>query len=626
MRARTLTLLVLAAVALTPLAGSAHHGADDVYLQQAGNSGRPGSIISDFGMTATLFNNARFPVCTSGSCVQRPTFPKYLGFGVINAEIDSTSFLRVAMVKGSDDGLRWGEPEPAVLQKPSGDVPFLLGSTATHFDVMYNGTPTASGNAPNYPFSIYYKLAPVATGSSISGIHVADSEDGITWVNDRPLTQDAALPLVGGTGTAFTYGPTDITFQPTASSAANCAGAAGLTPWNCRYVMLYDRYDGSTNRLGIAGSGDGTNFAAYPGPILSPTAATWDQSFVGFGSVRIRVVGGVKQYAMFYAGSNGAGSCAGGQWGCLSLGSATSSDGLNWTKSPGNPMTPRTLPNAIGDAANNDTLLNPEAVDDASGTGHSKVFFTAYPDVAFPRPMYTYLAETGPAPAAGPTVTVASPKPGFRTSSATPVEIYVTDTLGTLIGEDLTTLTMTMDGAPVGGATLEKTTITSYRYVATKISVPGESMRLADGTHTFVVSIADLDGNVTTVTNTFRLDTTAPTTVLGVVPAGPAVGFPTSIGTFHATTSDNAGGIGLARVRATVTNPVGLVKVFESNAPSGFNITKVSAQTWNWNWVAPVLDPHFALPGEYRVTLSGVDLGGAAEKASAANTATLLVV
>ena len=68
------------------------------------------------------------------------------------------------------------------------------------------------------------------------------------------------------------------------------------------------------------------------------------------------------------------------------------------------------------------------------------------------------------------------------------------------------------------------------------------------------------------------------------------------------------------------------VKSWESNAPWGFNVNPVSATTWNWNWVAPTGDPHFLLPGEYTITLSGVDLGGAAEGGSAANTVRILVL
>lgn len=617
---RTLTLVILAAMALVPM-NSGAAAPDGPYLQQVGDGGgNSGPIIRDFAMTAPLFDRTRFPVCGTGRCVERPTFPKYVGWGVVNFEFEGQQFLRVAMVKGSDDGLRWQAPVSATIQKPSGDVPFILGLTSTNFDVIFNGTQTTQGNLPNYPFTIYYKLAPVSNGTTVSSIHAADSEDGIHWVNDRAITQNAALPLVGGTGTAFTYGPSDVTFQPTASASATCAGASGTTPWNCRYVMLYSRFDGGTSRTGLAGSGDGLNFAAYPGPIFAPTPASWDQSGVGFESVRIRVVNGVKQYLMAYAGTSG-GSCA--DFGCYSIGTASSADGVGWTKTSGGPMAPRALPNAIAEPGNLDALLNAEFVDDASGSGHSKVFFTKYANQPYPRPMDTFLAQTAAAPGAGPTITVASPTAGYRVRAQTPVEIYVNDTNGTLVGEDLGTLALDVDGVPIGGASFQKTVVTSYKNVGTKITIPGSALLLADGAHVFTVSIADRDGNVSTVSTSFTTDSTAPSTLVTGSPAGPVVG-QTGLGTFTATTTENPSGVGIARVKATVRNPLNQVKSWESSAPWGFNVNQVSATTWNWNWVAPTADPHFLLPGEYSVTLSGIDLGGAVEGGSAANTVTIL--
>jgi hypothetical protein len=84
--------------------------------------------------------------------------------------------------------------------------------------------------------------------------------------------------------------------------------------------------------------------------------------------------------------------------------------------------------------------------------------------------------------------------------------------------------------------------------------------------------------------------------------------------------------VGLARVKVTVRNPLNQVKSWQSNAPWGFNITKISASQWTWNWVAPSGDPHFLLPGEYTITLSGIDAGGATEGGSAANTVTILAL
>ncbi len=98
-----------------------------------------------------------------------------------------------------------------------------------------------------------------------------------------------------------------------------------------RYEMWYAATPGSPlrpYRIGFATSPDGISWTkVHPNPVLEPEIGTWDESSVE-GQMVLRENG---TYKMWYTGWSPTNDVGG-------IGYATSPDGLNWTKHPGNPV------------------------------------------------------------------------------------------------------------------------------------------------------------------------------------------------------------------------------------------------------------------------------------------------
>ena len=98
-----------------------------------------------------------------------------------------------------------------------------------------------------------------------------------------------------------------------------------------RYEMWYAATPGSPlrpSRIGFATSPDGISWTkVHPNPVLEPEVGTWDESTVE-GQMVLRENG---TYKMWYTGWSPTNEVGG-------IGYATSPDGLNWTKHPGNPV------------------------------------------------------------------------------------------------------------------------------------------------------------------------------------------------------------------------------------------------------------------------------------------------
>jgi len=97
------------------------------------------------------------------------------------------------------------------------------------------------------------------------------------------------------------------------------------------YKMWYSGFDGVNGiMIGYATSSDGINWTKYAGnPVITNGApGTWDAA----NAQNPRVTHNGSLYEMWYNGSNGSNGYA--------VGYATSSDGINWTKHPDNPVLP----------------------------------------------------------------------------------------------------------------------------------------------------------------------------------------------------------------------------------------------------------------------------------------------
>ncbi|HVL32136.1 MAG TPA: hypothetical protein VM600_00975 [Actinomycetota bacterium] len=618
----------------------AEHGADvPGYIEQAGNgAGGSAPVIPDFITHTVLFDETRFTVPVVGG--PRPLRARYLAWGTfINP--DGQKQLGLSQ---SDNGFSFDTPRACLLRRPDGvTAPFLMNG---HFsDVVF----VASGT--DRVFAIYWfagGLSPVI-GQDIRAIHRAISVDGCTFEGEVPLAESSAGSVTTGPGSntwkASTMGPGDVIYQPSGSTAANCAATS---PWACRYVMTYsaigDTSVSSATSTGLAGSPDGRVWTGMPNPILCPSTpypgsvcgagqvASWDGHTATFGRVRKLAP---NTWEMYYAGGTSDVNECGDFGACWQIGVATSSDGLSWQKvTTTEPLVRPQLTAAFAPGPRNVTYL-PNLVDDqrVSGTTHARVYYSRQsfggpqPSPALARD--TFLAETSPVPDVGPSIRIGQPDNGLRPRSETPIDFYLNDSFGSseaAIGIDMTTLDVTFDGLPFNenGLTFERTIVTSVRAPAGwRVSARGENLRLPDGPHTFAVRVADLDGNMRTLSTSFTIDTKAPTTTVTSGPASPQLGFPDSPGTFVGTTTDE--GSALSRMRVTVTNPLGHIKRYDS--PSyGFTIEPLSSSQWNWRWVAPSLDTHFAVPGEYVFTIGGLDIAGNTEVGNTANTKRVLVL
>ena len=100
-----------------------------------------------------------------------------------------------------------------------------------------------------------------------------------------------------------------------------------------RYMMWYsaEAEDHLTDRIGLATSPDGVAWTKYPqNPIMSGTTGQWDG-----GSVNDEwVLYESGQYKMWYGGQ----TIVGGNVTAYQIGYATSPDGIHWTKYAGNPV------------------------------------------------------------------------------------------------------------------------------------------------------------------------------------------------------------------------------------------------------------------------------------------------
>lgn len=96
------------------------------------------------------------------------------------------------------------------------------------------------------------------------------------------------------------------------------------------YRMWYSGYIPLQERVGYANSTDGIHWTKYGGnPVLVPgPSGAWDSADLGY----FTVVSNGTSYIMWYDGYSG------GQGSPLKIGVATSVDGISWTKYQGNPV------------------------------------------------------------------------------------------------------------------------------------------------------------------------------------------------------------------------------------------------------------------------------------------------
>lgn len=262
-------------------------------------------------------------------------------------------------VVSSANGASWGSIATATG----------LGGDAHHAQVLYDAL--CFGASPCNASTVKYKMwywDINASIYSINAISYAESADGVNWINDQAITQDALSQLVTGTGAVWnrgSYGPVFLFYQPGASNS-------GTDPWNYSYLMYYDGTDGSSEITGLAYSIDGLHWIAYSGnPVLNKSAGpVWDCDDSAYGSIYMDTNG----YHFWYSGGggdNGSGACATGAPVHQGIGYASSPDGTSWTKNPNNPI----FHISDGVSYRNARVYTPSVVND--GSGFLKMYYTA---------------------------------------------------------------------------------------------------------------------------------------------------------------------------------------------------------------------------------------------------------
>ena len=167
-----------------------------------------------------------------------------------------------------------------------------------------------------------YKLWYHGISGSTRAIGYAESADGLNW------TKYAGNPV--------------LTPGQTGDWDADSICEPVVVKVGAQYDMFYSRCTGSGG-IGLATSSDGKSWTKYVGnPVLSVSADpnAWDSQQIDWGGVYYDG----QRFFMWYPGKKSTDT------GGFSVGLAASTDGMNWTRSPNNPvMTPPAMPLGKGD-------------------------------------------------------------------------------------------------------------------------------------------------------------------------------------------------------------------------------------------------------------------------------------
>lgn len=202
----------------------------------------------------------------------------------------------------SADGKNWTLIDPAVLERSSNSSRFDSNDASQGWVIAENDT-----------FKMWYW----GDGPNIGNIGYAWSTDGVNWTKVvGPGTDGSVYDRTMDGGTAFALATPTVVKE-------------GDT-----YHMWYSRITGLDfafiGRIAYATSADGINWTNVPGPGTDGAVIDWgdSNSFDGATVLWPAVLKTEAGFTMWYAGATD--PQTGG------LGYATSPDGVNWTKIPGN--------------------------------------------------------------------------------------------------------------------------------------------------------------------------------------------------------------------------------------------------------------------------------------------------
>lgn len=260
----------------------------------------------------------------------------------------------------SADGSTWSTPTTMVgLTNPH------------HVQVLYDAACFGAlpCNAGTTKYRVWFWNFP--TLYDISAIASAESADGITWVSQAAITQNASAKLIEATGwNRGSYGPIFLFYQSVATNT-------GTNPWNYSYVMYFNGTDGAHEQTGLAYSADGSLWSAYsPYPVLAGSDAggddAWDCWSISYGTV-LRDAEGFRYFYSARGEDDGSGGCANSS-NFVGIGFATSEDGRTFARSGTNPI----FHVDDGMTYRDGRIYTPVVVDD--GSGALKMYYSARAD------------------------------------------------------------------------------------------------------------------------------------------------------------------------------------------------------------------------------------------------------
>jgi len=595
------------------------------WIRQGGNGASGSEAEFDLGFTEILFRPDMFQV--AGTNIK--TSDKWRGWGGV-VQADGRTVL--AMSQGGTDA-NWSAPQLATLRDPSGaDVPFLLGDTV-HFAVQFQNV---RQNWPAY-FIVYWnggdpslKGTNANTTPSASSTHIAVSMDGVRWFDDVAVGMTPTDPLITGT-TGFNAGALGATQLVLNPRAGLCTDApTGNFPFDCAISIVYTAVSstGATS-IGLAGADRydalGSAFRTRPTPVFSPSGAGWDSGSVDLGKMRQRKAPEGSGWELTYGGSTATLGCQTTK--VCQIGVASSSNRVSWTRN--NVSRAATEPALFEHYLDAPLTLGPAIfVSDGNPSGHARGFISVRSSSVADTGT-TWNAVTSPAPTTKPTLEVSKPDNGAYNSSTVAIDLFANDDLGTNPGIDTTSIEISIDGQSLEdlGASWStgKTIVGSYYVRGERIQAPAAQVVLPDGVHTMTASVADLDGEIATISTTFTVDTTAPESTIATTTTSPNMftyPFEAPI-TLTGKTTDMLSGV--EAISATVTNTLGTQVTFDSRASgSGFSLTPI-ANGYSWSFTPPP-HPMLFVPGTMQVSILGRDKARNIELRAPRNTRDLIVI
>ncbi|MFA5618654.1 MAG: hypothetical protein WDK95_17730, partial [Syntrophorhabdaceae bacterium] len=235
---------------------------------------------------------------------------------------------RQATIKVGETYHMWYATSDTELYHTSSDSPASFTAASEPVTFGTGDTPAEVGSVTVCSRGDTFYM--IAYGATNKVFNIYTSADGTSWANKGIVFDGANLPS--------DYSKIDAPYL------FNDEGKYRL------YFQVkseggerYDIYTAESNAASLASIADGSDnvdFTLANGnqPVLSPSETTdWDGAFV----MHPMVVKEGDTYYMWYSAHNGTNP--------QQIGVASSTDGYNWDKSPGNPMLPRTTYNAVGE-------------------------------------------------------------------------------------------------------------------------------------------------------------------------------------------------------------------------------------------------------------------------------------